>query len=267
VGGRTAVRIDWWGAVLFGAWLTAGLTALTQGTEWGWASPGVVGLFGTAVALAVAWLFVESRVERPLVDLRLMRRRAIWTANAASLLSGYALLAGGLLFPLLVQLPADTGFGFGATATQAALLQLPASAAMTVAGLTAGMLDRTVGSRMVLVAGAMLTAAGYAFVALQHATMWQLYTGSVVRGLGIGLAYAAVANLVMVAVPSGETGMVTGVNTLARTVGASLGTQTSAVIVAAYGAAEGGFTLGFAASAGVMGAVLVLALVAPGKRA
>jgi MFS family permease len=171
------------------------------------------------------------------------------------------------LFPLLVQLPQKTGFGFGATATQAALLQLPASAAMTLAGVTAGALDRTLGSRRVLLAGAVLTGAGYAFVALQHDTMWQLYIGSVVRGLGIGLAYAALANLVMAAVPPGETGVVTGVNTLARTVGASLGTQASAVIVAASGATEGGFTLGFAASATVMAAVLVLALVAPGRPA
>jgi MFS family permease len=226
----------------------------------------VIGLLAVAAVLAGVWLAVEARVAQPLVDLRLMRRRAIWTANAASLLSGYALMAGGLLFPLLVQLPEDTGFGFGGTATQAALLQLPASAGMTVAGMTAGLLDRWIGSRTVLMAGAVLTGAGYAYVALAHEAMWQLYVGGVVRGVGIGLAYAAVANLVMAAVSAGETGVVTGVNTLVRTVGASLGTQASAVIVAASGAAESGFTLGFAVSAAVMGAVFVLALVAPRRR-
>ncbi|GLZ03532.1 MFS transporter [Actinomadura sp. NBRC 104412] len=262
VGGGTVVRIDWWGGVLFAGWLAIGLAALTQATAWGW---GAVGLGCSAAALAVVWFAVERRVERPLVDLRLMRRRAIWTANVASLLSGYALLSGGLLFPLLVQLPEENGFGFGATATQAALLQLPSSAAMTVAGLTAGMLHRVLGSRVILVAGAVLTAAGYGFVTFEHETMGQLYTGSVVRGLGIGLAYAAVANLVVAAVPAGETGLATGVNTLTRTVGAAVGTQVSAVIVAASGAAESGFTLGFAVSAGVMGAVLVMALLTPGR--
>ena len=266
VGGGKNARIDWWGAVLFAAWLVAALTALTQGMEWGWTSPAVLGLGAAAVVLAGVWLAVESRVDEPLVDLRLMRRRAIWTANAASLLSGYALMAGGLLFPLLVQLPEDTGFGFGGTATQAALLQLPASAAMTAAGMASGRLDRWIGSRAVLMAGAVLTAAGYGYVAMAHDAMWQLYAGGAVRGVGIGLAYAAVANLVMAAVPPGETGAVTGVNTLARTVGASLGTQASAVIVAMSGVAEGGFALGFAVSAVLMGAVLVLALVAPRHR-
>lgn len=69
--------------------------------------------------------------------------------------------------------------------------------------------------------------------------------------------------------PSGQTGVATGVNTLIRTVGASLGTQASAVIIAASVLprtglpAEHGFTLGFAAAAAVMGGVVVLALVAP----
>ncbi|WP_328593647.1 MFS transporter [Actinomadura macrotermitis] len=267
---RAGARIDWWGAALFAGWLVAALTALTQGMSWGWASPGVLGLLGLAAALAALWLWVETRVAEPLVDPRLMRRRGVWTANAASLLSGYALMAGGVLFPLLVQLPRGTGFG--GTATQAALLQLPASAAMTAAGMSAGLLDRRLGSRGVLLAGAVLTGGGYAFVALRHAAMWQLYAGGVARGIGLGLAYAAVANLVVAAVEAEQTGVATGVNTLVRTVGASLGTQVSAVIVAASAVTaggpptEGGFTLGFAVSAALMAAVLVLALVAPRRR-
>lgn len=259
---RAAARVDWWGAALFGGWLVAALTALTEGMDWGWTSPGVLGLLALSAVTAAAWLRVESRVEEPLIDPRLMRVRGVWTANAASLLSGYALMAGGLLFPLLVQLPEDTGYGFGGTATQAALLQLPASVGMTVAGMTAGLLDRRIGSRLVLLGGAVATGAGYAFVAFQHAAMWQLYAGGLARGIGLGFAYAAVANLVVAAVPSGETGVATGVNTLIRTVGASLGTQLSAVVVMGV-PGEAGYTTGFAISAAAMAAVLPLALLAP----
>ncbi|MDL4819940.1 MFS transporter [Actinomadura opuntiae] len=259
---RDAARVDWWGAALFAGWLVAALTALTEGMDWGWASPGVLGLLALAAVLAAVWLRVEARVAEPLVDLRLMRLRGVWTANAASLLSGYALMAGGLLFPLLVQLPAGTGYGFGGTATQAALLQLPASIGMTAAGMVAGILDRRIGSRMVLLGGAVMTAAGYAFVTVQHAAMWQLYAGGLGRGIGLGFAYAAVANLVVAAVPAGETGVATGINTLIRTVGASLGTQVSAVIVAGL-PGERGFSTGFAVSSAVMAAVLPLALLVP----
>ncbi|MFA1547521.1 MFS transporter [Actinomadura chokoriensis] len=262
---RAAAGVDWWGAVLFAGWLVAALTALTEGMEWGWTSPGVLGLLAFSAVTAAAWLWVEGRVREPLVDLRMMRARGVWTANAASLLSGYALMAGGLLFPLLVQLPEGTGYGFGGTATQAALLQLPASVGMTAAGMTAGLLDRRIGSRMVLFGGALMTGLGYAFVAFQHAAMWQLYVGGLARGIGLGFAYAAVANLVVAAVPAGETGVATGINTLIRTVGASLGTQISAVVIVVV-SGEGGYTTGFAVSAAVMAAVLPLALLAPRRR-
>ncbi|MFE9101552.1 MFS transporter [Actinomadura geliboluensis] len=262
---REAARVDWWGAALFAGWLVAALTALTQGMDWGWTSPGVLGLLGVSAVTALVWLRVESRVAEPLVDLRLMRVRGVWTANAASLLSGYALMAGGLLFPLLVQLPESTGFGFGGTATAAALLQLPASIGMTAAGMAAGLLDRRIGSRMVLLGGALMTGAGYAFVAFEHAAMWQLYVGGVARGVGLGFAYAAVANLVVAAVPAGETGVATGINTLIRTVGASLGTQISAVVIVVV-PGESGYTAGFALSAAAMAAVLPLALLVPRRR-
>src|SRR5690606_27338395 len=78
---------------------------------------------------------------------------------------------------------------------------------------------------------ALLTALGYGYVAFQHDALWQLYAGSIARGIGLGFAYAAVATLVVAAVPPSETGVATGVNTLIRTVGASLGPQISAVIL------------------------------------
>ncbi|MEO5876370.1 MAG: MFS transporter [Streptosporangiaceae bacterium] len=258
--------VDWWGAVLFAAWMTAGLTALTQGVPWGWTSPGTLGLAATALVLALLWLLLESRIRDPLVDLTLMRVRGVWTANLGSLFAGYALMAAGLLFPLLIQLPASTGFGFGGTATDTAFLALPASVAMTLAGLSAGRLDRSMGSRMVLLTGGGLVAAGYGFTVVAHHQLWQLVVANVLRGIGLGFAYAAVATLVVAAVPIGRTGVATGVNTLVRTVGAGLGTQVSAVLVASFGGAERGFTVAFAVCAVLGVGLLAVALVSPREK-
>ena len=49
---------------------------------------------------------------------------------------------------------------------------------------------------------------------------------------GIGLAFAAMPNLIIDAVPPGKTGEATGFNALVRSVGASLGSQVSAAILA-----------------------------------
>ena len=50
--------------------------------------------------------------------------------------------------------------------------------------------------------------------------------------IGIGLAFAAMPNLIVEAVPPEQTGQATGFNTLVRSVGASLGSQVTAAVLA-----------------------------------
>ncbi|MCD0450938.1 MFS transporter [Actinocorallia sp. API 0066] len=261
--GGAGKRIDWWGAVLFAAWLGSGLTALTQGVSWGWTSPGVLGLAVTAVVVCGVWLRVEARVEEPLMDPAMLKIRGVWTANLGSILAGFCLMAAGVLMPLLVQLPVRDGFGFGGSATDTALVALPSSLAMTAAGFTAGLLARRVGARTVLATGGLLTAAAYAVLLVAHTEMWHLMAANAVRGVGLGLAYAAVAALVVTAVPFAQTGVATGVNTLLRTVGAGLGTQITAVIIAGHDGARQGFLLAFAVCAVLAVGVVAAALLAP----
>ncbi len=267
VPGEPGKGVDWWGALLFGGWLTAALTALTQGSSWGWTSAPVLGLLAGAAAGAAVWAYVEATVPDPLLDLRLMRLRGVWTANLGSLLAGFCLMASGVLFPLLIQMPEKDGFGFGGTATDTAMVALPASVAMTLMGLVNGRLDRRFGARAVLAAGAALTAAGYGVLVLWHAELWQLLLTNVLRGAGLGMAYAAVATLVVSAVPVSQTGVATGVNTLLRTVGAGLGTQLTAILVAAYALARPGFVLAFAVCGALALAILAVALLAPRRPA
>jgi len=263
IAGEPGRGVDWWGALLFGGWLTAALAALTQGSSWGWTSGPVLGLLAGAVVGAAVWVRVEAGVPDPLVDLRLMRLRGVWTANLGSLLAGFCLMAAGLLFPLLIQMPEREGFGFGGTATDTAMVALPAGIAMTLMGLVNGRLDRRFGGRVVLAAGAVLTAAGYVILIFWHTELWQLMVANVLRGAGLGMAYAAVATLVVAAVPVSQTGAASGVNTLLRTVGAGLGTQLTAILVAAYSLTRPGFVLAFTVCAVLSLGLLAVALMAP----
>jgi MFS family permease len=78
-----------------------------------------------------------------------------------------------------------------------------------------------------------------------------------VMSTGIGLAFAAMANLIVEAVPPAQTGEATGINTLSRSVGASIGSQVSAAILAGSAIAgsavptDDGFTAAFLVSAAV----------------
>jgi MFS family permease len=87
-------------------------------------------------------------------------------------------------------------------------------------------------------------------------------------GTGIGLAYAALINLIVQAVPRDQTGVATGINTIARTVGGAFGTQIVASVlaggIAANGlASEGSFTIAFVISAIALLGATVAAFAVP----
>ena len=104
----------------------------------------------------------------------------------------------------------------------------------------------------------------------EHARRWEIYVATALLGVGIGLAFASMANLIVEAVPREQTGVASGMNTIMRSIGGAVGAQISASIVAASAVAHGlptsrGFTVGFAASALALVAALVAALAVPGR--
>jgi len=59
-----------------------------------------------------------------------------------------------------------------------------------------------------------------------------MVVSSAVLGVGIGLAFAALGNLIVQAVPASQTGIASGMNTVLRTLGGALGGQIAATFVA-----------------------------------
>ena len=57
-------------ALTLSGWLVCLLLGVSEGGNWGWTSPRVLGLFAAAVVLFVAWVAVELRATQPLVDVR-----------------------------------------------------------------------------------------------------------------------------------------------------------------------------------------------------
>jgi EmrB/QacA subfamily drug resistance transporter len=266
---KVPAKIDWVGAVLMSVGLAALLLAISQGPSWGWASGRVVGLFVAAAAALVGWVAYEMRVLQPLVDMRMMRRRGVWTTNLASLFIGFGMFGSFILIPQFVQAPPAAGYGFNATVTEAGLILLPATAVMLFAGPIAGWLGARLGSRLPMLMGCALAAAAFALIGFAHAHRWELYIGTALMGAGIGFAFAAMANLIVEAVDPTETGVATGMNTIMRTVGGSFGGQISATIVSAHLIAgtqiakESGYTTAFFLSAAVLGLAFVITLFVP----
>jgi EmrB/QacA subfamily drug resistance transporter len=269
---KAPARIDFAGAALLSAGLVCLLLALSEGGRWGWGSPEIVGLFAAAAAILAAWVWFEQRTREPLVDIGLLRTRAVWTTNLTAFLTGFGMFGSFILIPQFVQTPESAGYGFGADVTAAGLFMLPSAVVMLVAGPLAGTLAGRVGSKVPLMIGTAATAVSFALLAAAHSEPWQVVVGVTLLGLGIGMSFASMANLIVEAVPQTQTGEATGMNTIMRTIGGAFGAQLAAVIVAEHVTAgsvfpsESGFTTAFVVGAVALTLALAAAAGIPGRR-
>jgi EmrB/QacA subfamily drug resistance transporter len=205
---ETVQRMDWLGATL----VTAGLGAIVFALLDSGATAGARGeallLAGGAGAL-VAFGFVESRDPAAMVPLSLFRSRDFAGTNLLTLLL-YAALGGGLYFlPFdLIQVqrydPASAG---------AALL--PLVLLMSVLSPVMGSLTARLGTRSLLVAGPLVSACGFALLAVPGigGSYWTtFFPGVAVLGVGMGVTVAPLTVGVMASVDAHRAGVASGVN-------------------------------------------------------
>lgn len=262
-------RVNWLGAFLLSGWLVCLLIGISEGSAWGWGDPRILGLFAATVVLLAAWIRNEQRAKEPLVDMTMMRIRGVWTVNAAAFLVGAGMYLSFILIPEFTETPASAGYGFHASVTQAGLFLLPATVMMLIASPLAGRLTNRVGARVPLVAGSLATCVAFAFLALAHDHRWEVYVATGILGIGIGLAFASLANLIVQAVRPDQTGVATGMNTVMRTLGGSVGSQIGASVIAGTVVqgtlfpTEHGFTMAFLVAAGACGLAAITSLAVP----
>jgi len=213
----------------------------------------------------------EVRSDCPLVDMTMMRIRGVWMTNAVAALLGFGMYSSFILVPEYVETPAHIGYGFGASVTGAGLFLVPSTIAMLVVGAQTGRLEARFGSKPPLLAGALATTAAYVILAFARSERWQIFLAATLLGAGIGLAFAAMVNLIIENVGPAETGIATGMNTVTRTIGGAFGGSVTASILAATVAASGypsehGFTAAFAACAAALAVGVLIGLGIPQRR-
>jgi EmrB/QacA subfamily drug resistance transporter len=268
---RSKGTVNWAGAVLMSIGLAALLVAVSQAPVWGWGSPKTLVLLAIGAVVLPVWVRNESRSPQPLVDMRMMRIRGVWTTNTVAALLGFGMYSSFILIPDFVETPKHVGYGFGASVTEAGLFLLPATLAMLVFGAQTGRLEKRFGSKPPLLAGALCSTAAYALLAAFRDESWQIYVAALLLGAGIGLAFAAMVNLIIENVGPAETGIATGMNTVTRTVGGAFGGAVVASILAGsiehggYPSASG-YTTAFAACAIAPAVGVLVGVRIPGRR-
>ena len=220
IGLRTKSRIDWLGNVTFALGLIGLLTGITYGIQpygghvMGWTSPVVLtGLIG-GVVLLVAFCFIETRVESPMFDLRLLKIRPFAFGSLATLLASIA--RGGLQFMLIIWLQGIWlvlhGFNYKDTPLWSGIYLLPLTFGFVVAGPVSGWLSDKHGARWFASGGLLLSAVAFAGLVLLPTDFQYVSFGLLifVSGAGMGLFSAPNAAAIMNSVPARQRGAASG---------------------------------------------------------
>ena len=226
---RSTHRIDWAGNFSFGAGLILVLTAITYGIQpyghhvMAWTSPLVLGLLVAGLAMLGAFVWIERRVSRPMLDFRLFRIAPFAWGNLANLCS--AVGRGGLQFMLIIWLQGIWlplhGYSFEDTPLWSAIFMLPLTAGFLLAGPAAGYLSDRIGGLPFSVGGMVVGAATFLLLMalpadFSYSTFALLLFAN---GLGSGLFVAPNSTQIMNSVPVGERGQASGVRATATNAG------------------------------------------------
>ena len=241
---RPGGTIDWGGATLLVCGLVVVLLAISQATQWGWGSARTLGLIAAGAVLLIIWIRFERGRRDALIDIATMAHPAVWRTNAAAGFSGFSMFTAFAVIPRFVQEPASTGWGFGASVESAGVYLVPATITMVLTAPLSGRIERWIGSRLALVSGCACSGLGFVLIAFSPAVRWHVYAGSALVGVGLGLAYAALPNLIMINVPRGQTAAATGINTIVRAIGGAVGVSLCTTIITQSAAGRSAPTLG-----------------------
>jgi EmrB/QacA subfamily drug resistance transporter len=268
---RAEGRVSWLSAASLSLWLLALLLGIGEAPDWGWGSPRVLGLLAVSVVVGIAWVRSETRAASPLIDMRMMRLKPVWTSNVVTFVIGTNMYATIAFVPELAQAPTSTGYGFGASITQSGLILLPGAVFSFTVGSVASQFAERIGGKWVVLAGCLVDGFGLIMFAAFHAQKWELFIGCGLQGIGIGLAYPALSALVVRAVPTQQTGVAGGMNANIRTIGGAIGTAAMGSVIAGFVRADGlpretGYTIAFWMLAGALVLGAAVALIIPNSR-
>ncbi|MBD3648220.1 MAG: DHA2 family efflux MFS transporter permease subunit, partial [Pseudomonadales bacterium] len=141
---------DWTGVILCSIFLLTLLTGLSDGQREGWQSEYIVMLFGTAVISGTLFVWWESRIENPMLDLSLFSNPKFVAAATVTFVIGIGLYGSTYLLPLFLQVLQ------GITPTDSGLLMLPAGLVMAAMFPLAGTLSDRIQPRTVIIMGLVL---------------------------------------------------------------------------------------------------------------
>ena len=253
------LRADVVGVLLAGLGVLGVVYGIVSGNDKGWDSIEVMGSLLVGAALIAAFIIWESRVDAPLLPLRLFRDRSFSVANIVGLTFSFGVF--GSIFILIQFLQVVQGY----TPLGAGVATMPWTMAPMVIAPLAGLVAPRVGTRLLIIVGLTLQAFGVLWLSatmsadVEYTTMLPAF---IAAGIGMGLVFAPISTAVLATMKSADHAKASGTNSTVREVGVALGI---AVLTAIFVGAGGELTPDLyvdAAKPAVLVGGLVLALAA-----
>jgi EmrB/QacA subfamily drug resistance transporter len=225
-------KLDLPGVALASAGLLGIVWGLVRGNGQGWSSPEIVLSLAAGAIVLVGFVLWELRTVTPMLPMRFFRNRAFAAANAASLLMFFGMFGSIFLLAQFFQtVQGYSPFGSG-------LRILPWTAMPIFVAPIAGALSGRIGGRPLMAIGLALQAIGLGWLAAVSTPTTpyaDLIAPFVLSGMGMGLFFAPVANVVLSAVRPQEEGQASGANNAIRELGGVFGVAVLASIFSHYG--------------------------------
>jgi EmrB/QacA subfamily drug resistance transporter len=228
-----ATPLDPIGATLSIAALVTLVYGIIQAPEHGWNDPLILGAFGVAAVLAVAFLWWERRAEHPMLPMELFGNPRFSAASGAIAMVFFALFGSVFLLTQHLQ------FVLGYSPLQAGVRILPVAVLVVAAPLAARLTER-IGAKLVVAAG-LLTVAGALWLlsTVELGDGYGLVAGVLaLLGTGMGFTMAPATESIMGSLPLAKAGVGSAMNDTTRQVGGALGVAVlGSILAASYAAA------------------------------
>ncbi|MFL5864961.1 MAG: MFS transporter [Solirubrobacteraceae bacterium] len=261
--------VDWLGSALVTVSLMTAVYAIVQATSHGWASSQVLGFGALAAVLMALFLALESRIENPIMPLRILGLRSLM---GASVVRGF-LVTGMYSTFFLGTLYLEHVRGYSALQTGTAFLPWTVTVGILSLGVTARLVERF-GQMRVLIAGLLSVITGLLLLrtmGTQTAFFPTMFFAYFTIGLGIGSAFMPLLSIAMSDVPAQDAGLGSGITNVSQQVAGALGlavlgtiatNHSKALLAQHHGVAESlvsGYHLAFAIGALSVVAALAIA--------
>ena len=215
-------RFDYLGSLTLCASLLSLLVALTLGQRNGFGDSIVLMLIGLFALFLAIFIFIELRMDQPMIDLHLFRNSLFSVSLTTGFIVFVCLSGSLLLMPFYIQNV------LGYDPQQTGLLMATVPVALGIIAPISGTLSDRFGSRPITVAGLAMLTIGFLAVSSLNAETTML--GYVIRflpvGLGMGMFQSPNNSAIMGAAPRDRLGIASGMLAVTRTLGQTTGIAT-----------------------------------------